>query len=90
MFCSELETAVQPQASAQTHAADGKEYTQILCESVNLNKPEEPTGPSQNKGELRRNEKMYFNHIVTREEEKSILTFSSQPINRGVAEDLWS
>ncbi|XP_026195320.1 histone-lysine N-methyltransferase EHMT1b isoform X3 [Anabas testudineus] len=51
LICSELETVVQPQASAQTHAGNGKEYTQILQhESINLNKPPEPTGPSQNKG----------------------------------------
>lgn len=44
--------AVQPQASVQPHPANGKEYTQILCESVNLNKPQEPTSPSQNKGNV--------------------------------------
>ncbi|XP_067341315.1 histone-lysine N-methyltransferase EHMT1 isoform X3 [Channa argus] len=47
----ELETAVQPQASAQAHAVDGKEYTQILpSESDNLNNPHEPTVSSQSKG----------------------------------------
>ncbi|XP_026153589.1 histone-lysine N-methyltransferase EHMT1 isoform X2 [Mastacembelus armatus] len=47
----DLEVVVQPQASAQALAADGKEYTQISPpESVNLNKPLEPTDPSLSKG----------------------------------------
>ncbi|XP_076614216.1 histone-lysine N-methyltransferase EHMT1 isoform X1 [Chaetodon auriga] len=44
------EAADQPQASAHAQADDGKEYTQIPSpESVNLNKPQEPAVPSQNK-----------------------------------------
>ncbi|XP_040915268.1 histone-lysine N-methyltransferase EHMT1 [Toxotes jaculatrix] len=47
----DLEVVVQPQASAQALAGERKEYTQILPpESVDLNKPQEPVVPSQNKG----------------------------------------
>lgn len=56
-FCSETEEVVQPQASAQAQAHDEKEYTQIPPpECVDLNKPQEPDAPSQNKGELSRKE----------------------------------
>ncbi|XP_041815953.1 histone-lysine N-methyltransferase EHMT1 isoform X2 [Chelmon rostratus] len=44
------EAVDQPQASAHAQAGDGKEYTQIPSpESVNLNQPQEPAVPSQNK-----------------------------------------
>ncbi|XP_075935606.1 histone-lysine N-methyltransferase EHMT1 isoform X3 [Anarhichas minor] len=46
----ELEAVDQPQAAAQPEVADGNERTQISSpESVNLNKPQEPTVPSENK-----------------------------------------
>ncbi|XP_019128405.2 histone-lysine N-methyltransferase EHMT1 isoform X2 [Larimichthys crocea] len=53
VFCSEPEAVDQPQASAHTPAGDRKEYTQIPSpESVNLNKPQEPTVSSQVKDSL--------------------------------------
>uniref|UniRef100_A0A8C2ZT06 Euchromatic histone-lysine N-methyltransferase 1b n=2 Tax=Cyclopterus lumpus TaxID=8103 RepID=A0A8C2ZT06_CYCLU len=44
----ELEAVDEPPASAPAQVADGKERTQISSpESVNLNKPQEPTVPSE-------------------------------------------